>query len=96
MQALSCQCGQTLFYDNTQCQNCGRLLGFDPSRSKMLSCDEQADGGLLAGDGQYYRLCANRRDYQVCNGLVAQSATGGTSEATVVRASANQSETTKR
>lgn len=77
MRALSCQCGQTLFYDNTQCQNCGRILGFDPTRGEMLSCDEQADGTLQAGDGQFYRLCANRRDYKVCNGLVAQSAAGG-------------------
>ncbi len=77
MKTLSCQCGHTLFYDNTLCQNCGRILGFDPGHGEMLSCTEQADGTLLGPAGRRYQLCANRRDYGVCNGLVALPAHAG-------------------
>jgi hypothetical protein len=70
MQPLFCTCGQTVFCDNTLCGNCGRSLGFDPTRSVMH--------GLRPGPGQHfedaqgvaYQLCANRRHYQVCNGVV--------------------------
>jgi hypothetical protein len=80
VKTLSCRCGQTLFYDNSWCQSCGRLLGFDPRQGAMISCDQGAEGTLLDGDGQAYQLCANRRDYQVCNGLVAHPAPGGDAE----------------
>ena len=70
MQKLSCQCGKILFCDNTQCVSCGRQLGFDPFSNIMLSFDESADGGLVAADGQHYALCSNRREHEVCNGVI--------------------------
>ena len=76
MHQLQCQCGQSVFSDNTQCLNCGRVLGFNPFRGEMLSLDAQPDGRLQAADGSSWQLCANREQHQVCNGLVDGSAAG--------------------
>jgi hypothetical protein len=73
VKALTCQCGQTLFCNNTQCGACGRLLGFEPELGEMLSLDTLPDNSLVSADGTRYQLCANRRDYQVCNGVVASA-----------------------
>jgi hypothetical protein len=73
---LQCQCGQTLFSENTQCINCGRGLGFDPFLGKMFSLDAQPDGRLKDSDGNLWQLCSNRELHQVCNGL-AEAATPG-------------------
>jgi len=70
VQKLSCQCGQVLFCDNTQCVSCGRPLGFDPFSNVMLSFDQSADGSLVSADGQHYALCSNRRQHKVCNGVI--------------------------
>ncbi len=69
MHQLQCQCGQTVFSENTQCINCGRVLGFDPFLGKMFSLDAQPDGRLKDSDGMLWQLCANRELHQVCNGL---------------------------
>lgn len=76
MHQLQCQCGQSVFSENTQCINCGRVLGFDPFQEKMLSLDLQPDGRLKGPDGHFWHLCANREQHQVCNGLAEGDAPG--------------------
>jgi hypothetical protein len=39
----------------------------------MLSCDALADDTFQAADGQHYRLCANRREFGACNGMVEKT-----------------------
>ncbi len=70
MRPLYCACTQPVFHDNTECGSCGRLLGFDPATSQMLSVSKTPDGTLSDGEGNLFQLCANRRLYGVCNGLV--------------------------
>ncbi|MEP5765026.1 MAG: putative zinc-binding metallopeptidase [Halieaceae bacterium] len=74
---LYCQCGQIVFCDNTRCEACGRTLGFLPRNSAMISADTHSDGSLLDDHGNSYQLCANRREYMACNGLVASTEATG-------------------
>lgn len=45
MKSLSCRCGQQVFFDNHRCENCGRLLAFDPDTLTMAS-EEMPGSGL--------------------------------------------------
>lgn len=81
MRLLFCSCGEPVFYDNIACLNCSRVLAFDPMLPGMLGLREGGDGVFVADDGQAYRLCANRLNYQVCNGFVVL--VDGVSESTL-------------
>lgn len=70
MKSLYCQCGQPVFYDNTRCRNCQRLLGFHPLAGTMVSLEPGPESRYHGSDGIDYALCANRRDYEACNGIV--------------------------
>jgi hypothetical protein len=67
---ILCSCGQEVFYDNTVCLACSRTLGFDPMTLQIVSVKEAPEEIFLDDNGAGYQLCANRRKYQVCNGLV--------------------------
>ncbi|MFY3310039.1 zinc-ribbon domain-containing protein, partial [Achromobacter ruhlandii] len=49
--AFQCVCGQRIFFNNTECLNCRRQLGFDPRRGHVLALDpgKAADTWLEAG-----------------------------------------------
>jgi len=67
---FSCQCGATVYFENTRCLNCAHAPGFDPARLQLLS-PEKADGiHWHAGSGTLYRNCRNHLDHHVCNWLV--------------------------
>ncbi|GAB5452199.1 MAG: putative zinc-binding metallopeptidase [Halioglobus sp.] len=70
MRPLYCACTQPVFHDNTDCGNCGRTLGFDPMTLQMHSANSTPEGLLRDDEGNLFQLCANRRQYSVCNGLV--------------------------
>ena len=73
MKVFHCDhCGHLLFFENTQCVNCGRLLAFLPDLTVVGSL-EPVEGDtsrwrspLSRAEGDY-RLCDNYRDAQVCN-----------------------------
>ena len=70
MRRLNCDCGQPVYFEHAECFNCGRVLGFEPL-SRQLTCTQPtADNLLEDAAGQRFQLCANRRTYGVCNGLV--------------------------
>lgn len=62
MRRLSCVCGQTVYFDNHSCSNCGRNLGFDPGLLTMKAESEPGAG---------LPFCANRGSASRCNWLVA-------------------------
>lgn len=70
MRRLTCDCGQPVYFEHQQCFNCNRLLGFEPLQRELLCVTPQADNSLVTADGRTFVLCANRREYGVCNGLV--------------------------
>jgi hypothetical protein len=70
MQQLYCQCGQIVFCDNNHCENCGRLLAFDPLGGRVICLSEEGSGAWTDSEGLSYQLCNNRIQYGVCNGAV--------------------------
>ncbi|MBT8085127.1 MAG: putative zinc-binding peptidase [Woeseia sp.] len=69
MKRLTCACGQTVFFDNLSCGNCGRQLGFDASLLTMQS-EAQPGAGLP--------FCANRSGASRCNWLATADSADGT------------------
>ena len=84
MRPFACgQCGNTVFFENVGCGQCGALLGFCPAMRRMLAFEApppapapwrvrasvpgQAPG---AADGSLLRPCANRLDHQLCNWML--------------------------
>jgi len=72
LRTFSCQCGNTLYFENTRCLQCGHTLGFDPAQLRIIAITPQDDGSWQpAGDaGRQYHLCKNYQEAKVCNWLV--------------------------
>ena len=75
MKSFQCQnCGQLLFFENTQCLHCGYQLGYIPE-AEVLSALNAVDNQLWqplepAVSQQQFRLCANYAQENVCNWLI--------------------------
>ena len=71
MKVFKCShCGQLIYFENTHCEQCGSLLGFEPHSLELLSLTEE--NGLLRSNKrgkQFYRYCSNHQ-YDVCNWLI--------------------------
>jgi len=77
MRDFQCACGQSLHFENTVCNACQRLLGYDPFRAELLALEpvspesDDASGQWRdASEGNLYRRCSNDTDFNVCNWLV--------------------------
>ncbi len=78
MRVFHCDhCRHLVFFENTECVNCGHLLAFLPDLMLVGSLDESEGGDgstwtspLAAAQGRIYRLCANYREAQICNWVV--------------------------
>lgn len=60
MQRFACDCGNTLFFENSQCLKCGHEVGYDPEARAMAVLKP---GGAM-------RRCGNGLSHGVCNWLV--------------------------
>ncbi len=71
MRTFTCSCGNTLYFDNTQCLQCGKPLGFDPAQLQLLPLVQVGDRWQSDFDaGQQFRKCQNYEKKQVCNWLI--------------------------
>ncbi len=77
MKRFSCQvCGQLLFFENSQCLNCGSRLGYLPDLAVLSALESDpamAESWVpLAPEAgqQSFRLCTNYSQHNVCNWLV--------------------------
>ncbi len=74
MKTFHCACGNTLYFENTRCVQCGRMLGFLPDALMVSALEAGADGGLIAlapeAEGRTYRQCRNYSDQDACNWMV--------------------------
>ncbi len=71
MKRFQCYCGQEIYFENSHCQRCNRSLGYDPVHGAMVALEPDGDGRWQgANNGLRYRLCGNRLDYGICNGLI--------------------------
>ena len=75
MKSFQCQnCGQLLFFENTQCLHCGYQLGYIPE-AQVLTALNPIDNQLWQPldstvSHQQFRLCANYTQENVCNWLI--------------------------
>ncbi|RZL40686.1 MAG: hypothetical protein EOP35_00190, partial [Rubrivivax sp.] len=77
--AFSCACGRPIFFRNSQCLACGRPLGYDAERGRLLAL-ERAPGravkngwreaGVPARRAPRYARCANLDTAAACNWLL--------------------------
>jgi len=65
-------CGQLLFFENTQCERCGHVLGYIADRTTLSALEAEGDGRwrALAAPDELFRFCANAAE-EACNWLVA-------------------------
>ena len=76
MKKFSCYCGNTIYFDNYRCLDCGRLLGFLPDM-KTMSAFEKKDGSVWRSllpdtDSNGYRQCSNYEKKDICNWMVPE------------------------
>ena len=62
---LACSCGQLVYFNNLSCNNCGRLLAYDPEAEAMRSGDP-IEGGIVT--------CTNRDGPVRCNWIADEVA----------------------
>ncbi|MCA9069034.1 MAG: putative zinc-binding metallopeptidase [Planctomycetaceae bacterium] len=70
MRTDSCQCGQVLFFENTQCVRCQSPVGWCDSCRRMVTLLPTINGGLLCHQPDCQAtlaLCENYAKNQVCN-----------------------------
>ncbi len=76
MKTFHCDhCGHLLFFENTLCLRCGRLVAYLPDLAIVGSLDPDRDrdtwrSPLAAATGRVYRFCRNYEHEQVCNWTV--------------------------
>jgi hypothetical protein len=73
-----CECGAIVFFENSFCVSCGRMLGFFPGLNRMTSVNMDADAGLGTSDsrelrGQTFRCCKHRESALGCNWMIPSS-----------------------
>ncbi|TQV81783.1 zinc-binding metallopeptidase family protein [Denitrobaculum tricleocarpae] len=72
MKHFECQnCGQWLTFENSHCERCGHVLGYDPDYEDLIALvPERGDfWQALKDPARVFRFCANSA-YQACNWLV--------------------------
>jgi hypothetical protein len=78
LQTFHCTACQALvFFENTRCLNCARVLAFAPDRMALLTLTPEPDNlwrpiGDAPERGGLYRLCANYSGHDVCNWTIPQ------------------------
>lgn len=72
MRVFHCECGASVFFNNSLCLSCGRELGFFPGKLAMVSFS--GDGPIETRYGTF-RKCANYAREGVCNWLLPADST---------------------
>jgi hypothetical protein len=75
MKVFHCDhCRQLLFFENTKCLGCGRVLAFLPDLDVVGSLDPAGEGlwrsPIARAAGRIYRLCPNYAGENICNWAV--------------------------
>ncbi len=77
MKLFRCHCGNTLYFANTECVQCGRKLGFLPDQLRLAALEPDGEDRWIslpsAGADeprQTYRWCLNGISHDACNWMV--------------------------
>lgn len=74
MKRFRCCCGNEVFFENTFCEVCNRVLGFDPETRKIHTLQLRSVSVYESRvDDRNFRLCANFIEHDVCNWLIEES-----------------------
>jgi hypothetical protein len=69
MRVFQCECGATIFFNNSLCLSCSRELGFVPELLNLVSFPSDGAETIETPHGAY-RKCTNYSQEGVCNWLV--------------------------
>ncbi|MFP5040337.1 putative zinc-binding metallopeptidase [Parasediminibacterium sp. JCM 36343] len=76
MKLFKCtNCGNTVYFENTSCGNCGFLIGFDAEQMTLLALKQEQNGQLTAtvnNVATHYKYCANQMQ-NGCNWLMPEN-----------------------
>ena len=74
MKTFRCTCGNTLYFENTKCMQCGRTLGFLPDELVLSAFELDRKDRFVAlapeARGRHYHQCRNYSDQDACNWMV--------------------------
>jgi len=74
MKKFQCTCGNTVFFENTSCMQCGRKLGFLPDVLELSALEPASNGRWLAltpsAQGTHYHQCRHYSQDDACNWMV--------------------------
>ncbi|MDT8410396.1 MAG: putative zinc-binding peptidase [Wenzhouxiangellaceae bacterium] len=74
MKLFRCSCGNTLYFENIQCMQCKRKLGFLPDVMTLSALKPASGNTYLAlapeARGHHYRMCRNYAEQDACNWMV--------------------------
>lgn len=74
MKTFRCYCGNTLYFENSECLVCGRRLGFLPEHGVLSALEPEQGRRWRAlhplAEGTHYRMCNNFEFEKVCNWMV--------------------------
>ena len=77
MKKFNCHCGNTIYFENVQCVNCRRPLGFLPDMKTMSAFEKEAGQAwrslLQDSDINGYRQCHNYEKEDICNWMVPET-----------------------
>lgn len=74
MKTFGCACGATLFFDNTQCTNCGRWTGWCPHCQGVRGLDSAGELWRCTACGGELDACENYAGHYSCNRMVPAGA----------------------
>jgi len=68
-------CSQLLYFENSRCERCGHVLGYEPGQNRLLSLEPDKDPSWrsVPRSKALFRFCSNSA-YGVCNWLVESDA----------------------
>jgi hypothetical protein len=69
MRVFQCECGATVFFNNSLCLSCGKELGFVPGELSLISFTVDSSGAIQEPHAAH-RKCANYSREGVCNWLL--------------------------
>ena len=82
MHLFTCSCNNKtpLFFENTVCHSCQRVVGFSDYLQSVVALDQRGSAYYCKEDPDAaYQLCDNYKIHQACNGLL-RSETGANAE----------------
>jgi hypothetical protein len=70
--AYHCNCGEPIFFPNTQCLSCKAPLGFLPDTLSLAALADGPQPGTVRAEGHEgpYKYCADRETPALCNWLI--------------------------